>query len=56
MAGQQRGKIKWPILNPAGRETIQPPADHFELTAFGKTLSLGPPIDAFRHYMKAMEK
>jgi hypothetical protein len=56
MAGQSRGTVKWPVLNPAGRERIQPPADHFELTAFGETLPLGPPIEAYRQCMNAMEK
>jgi hypothetical protein len=46
------GSEQWNIVNPAGR-TLFPPADMFELSAFGETLALGPPIAAFDAWLKA---
>jgi hypothetical protein len=55
MAGAIHGDQTMPVANPAG-QPVAPPADLFQLSAFGITLKLGPPLAAFRQYIVATEK
>lgn len=55
MTGSIHGNISMPIVNPAGRPVTYP-VDLFELTAFGITLPLGPPLAALKAYIQATEE
>lgn len=50
--GMIHGSESWKVVNPGGRR-IYPPADLFELSAFGMDIELGPPIAAYRDWLAA---
>lgn len=53
-SGMIHGGEAMPVVNPAGRKVV-PPADLFQLNAFGVTLMLGEPIEAFEEWLRVSE-